>query len=113
MSSKPLSKLSIEISAEGQYFGSSRIDVSWAGDKSFNPFMRNEDKDTTTPLPVVTYVGPGRYKIYAKDGSHIMAWARNYTGGGPNGHGFYIDPSHDDKGKWLATLSEFIANPWE
>ena len=42
-----------------------------------------------------------------------MAWARNYTGGGPNGHGFYIDPSHDDKGKWLATLSEFIANPWE
>jgi hypothetical protein len=113
MSSKPLSKLSIEISAEGQYLGSSRIDVSWAGDESFNPFMRNEDKDTTTPLPVVTYVGPGRYKIYAKDGSHIMAWVRGYTGGGPNGQGFYIIPSHEDKGKWLATLSEFIANPWE
>ena len=75
--------------------------------------MRDEDKDETTPLPVVTYFGSGRYMIYAKDGSRIMAWARGYTGGGPNGEGFYIIPSHEDKGKWLATLGEFIANPWE
>jgi hypothetical protein len=113
MSSKPLSKLSIEIKAEGQYLGSARINISWAGDESFNPFMCDKNIDETTPLPVVTYVGPGRYMIYAKDGSRIMAWSRGYVGGGPNGQGFYIIPSHEDKGKWLATLSEFIANPWE
>jgi hypothetical protein len=106
MSSEPLSKLSIKISAEGQYLGSARIDVIGAPACSFNGFMRDADKDKTTSLPVVTFVGYGRYRIYAKDGSSIMAWTRDSDG-------FYILPSHDDKGKWLATLSEFIVNPWE